>query len=250
MRKLGAALAAGLLVAGCGSAGAGASDERTLTVLAAASLTDVFTALEKRFEADHPDVDVRLNFAGSSTLVQQIVNGAPADVFASADKANMAKVTDAGLADGTPAVFAANELTIAVPPDNPAGITDFADLAKDGVVVVVCAPRVPCGAATEKVERAVGVALTPVSEEQDVRSVLAKVRAGEADAGLVYVTDVHTAGDEVTGIAFPEAKAAVNSYPITVLRDAPRAGLAREFVELVRGPAGRDELTGVGFVVP
>ncbi|GAB1515751.1 molybdate ABC transporter substrate-binding protein [Actinophytocola sp. KF-1] len=256
MRKLGAAVVAvGLLVAGCSSSGAGASGEtgteaRTLTVLAAASLTDSFTALEKKFEADHPGVDVKISFAGSSALVQQITNGAPADVFASADEKNMAKVTDAGLADGTPEVFATNRLTIAVPPDNPAGIASFADLAKDGVVVVVCAPQVPCGAATEKVEQAAGVTIRPVSEEQDVKSVLNKVQTGEADAGLVYVTDVNSAGDKVKGIAFPESEDAVNSYPITVLKDAPRADLAKEFVDLVTGDVGKAELEKVGFVVP
>ncbi len=260
MRKLGAALAAaGLLLAGCGSADPGASDQagtgappeaRTLTVLAAASLTDAFTALEKKFEADHPGVDVKLSFDGSSALVQQITNGAPADVFASADEKNMKKVTDAGLAAGTPAVFATNQLMIAVPPDNPAKIASFADLAKDGVVVVVCAPQVPCGAATEKVEQASGVTLKPVSEEQNVKSVLTKVASGDADAGVVYVTDVNSAGDKVKGIEFPESAKAINSYPIAALADAPQPDLAREFVELVRGAAGEAELTRVGFVVP
>jgi molybdate transport system substrate-binding protein len=239
--------AVALLLAGCSSNAAG---ERTLTVLAAASLTNVFTALETTFEAGHPGVDVRISFAGSSALVQQVTNGSPADVFAAADEKNMRKVTDAGHADGTPRVFATNELTIAVPPDNPAGITSFADLAEDGAVVVVCAPQVPCGAATEKVERATGVTLRPVSEEQDVKSVLNKVRTGEADAGLVYVTDVNSAGDEVTGIAFPESGEAINSYPVTVLTGAPQAGLAREFVDLVTGDAGRAELEKAGFTVP
>lgn len=249
MRKLGAALAAvGLLAAGCGTPGA--ESGRTLTVLAAASLTEAFTALERRFEADHPGVDVKQSFAGSSALVQQITNGVAADVFAAADEKNMAKVTGAGLAAGEPAVFATNRLTIAVPPGNPAGITSFGDLAGDGVVVVVCAPQVPCGAATEKVEKATGISLTPVSEEQDVKSVLGKVRAGEADAGLVYVTDVSSAGDEVTGIPFPEAAGAVNSYPITVLADAPQAGLAQEFVALVRGAEGKAALAKAGFGAP
>jgi molybdate transport system substrate-binding protein len=253
MRKLGAALAAvGLVLTGCGSS-ADQSDSptpRTLTVLAAASLTDVFTTLEKTFEADHPGVDVKVSFDGSSALVQQLTNGAPADVFASADEKNMAKVTDAGLTDGKPEIFATNQLMIAVPPDNPAGIASFADLAKDGVVVVVCAPQVPCGAATEKAEQAVGVTLKPVSEEQNVKSVLTKVQSGDADAGVVYVTDVNSAGDKVKGIEFPESEKAINSYPITTLKDAPQAALAKEFMALVRGAEGKAELEKVGFVVP
>jgi molybdate transport system substrate-binding protein len=249
MRKVVAAvLGVGLLVAGCGSSGA--SDRRTLTVLAAASLTDVFTALADEFEDRHPDVDVKLSFAGSSALAQQVVNGAAADVFAAADETNMAKVADADLSAGEPAVFAPNRLAIAVPPGNPAGIASFADLARDGVVVVVCAPQVPCGAATSRIEQVTGVALEPVSEEQDVKSVLNKVRTGEADAGLVYVTDVNSAGDAVKGIEFPESGEAVNSYPITVLKDAPQADLAEEFVALVRGAEGRAKLEEVGFVVP
>jgi molybdate transport system substrate-binding protein len=248
-RPLAVLAVAGLLAAGCGGPG-GADGGRTLTVFAAASLTDVFTALAEEFEADHPGVDVRTSFAGSSALVQQIANGAAADVFAAADEENMAKVTGAGLAAGTPEVFATNRLQIAVPPGNPAGITSFADLAADGVVVVVCAPQVPCGAATVEVQGSAGVALRPVSEEQDVRSVLGKVRAGEADAGLVYVTDVRSAGGAVTGIAFPEAVDAVNSYPIAVLADAPQPGLAEEFVALVRGAGGRAALDKAGFGVP
>lgn len=258
MRRFGAALVAvGLLLAGCGSSDEGASDqtttppeERTLTVLAAASLTDSFTALEKKFESAHPGVDVKISFAGSSALVQQITNGAPADVFASADEKNMKKVTDAGLASGTPEIFATNQLQIAVPPDNPASIASFADLAKDGVVVVVCAPQVPCGSATEKVEQATGITLKPASEEQDVKSVLNKVQAGEADAGVVYVTDVNSAGDKVKGIAFPESSKAINSYPIAALKDAPQADLAKEWVEMVLGAEGKAELEKVGFVVP
>ena len=166
------------------------------------------------------------NFAGSSDLVAQLQQGAPADVFASADTRNMAKATDDDLVAGRPVDFATNTLQIAVPPDNPAGIATLADLAKPGVKVVLCAPEVPCGAAAAKVEAAAGIDIKPVSEEQSVTDVLGKVTSGEADAGLVYVTDVKGAGDEVEGIAFPESSSAVNTYPIAALEDSQerRAG--------------------------
>ncbi|RZQ61814.1 molybdate ABC transporter substrate-binding protein [Amycolatopsis suaedae] len=239
MRKL--LLVALLALTAC----SGQAGHSTLTVFAAASLTESFTALEKRFEAEHTGVDVVFSFAGSSQLAQQINEGARADVFASADEANMNKVT-AHLA-GLPAVFATNQLTIAVAPGNPKGIRGLADLARPGLAVVVCAPQVPCGAATRK---AAGTALKPVSEEQDVKAVLTKVTAGEADAGLVYRTDVRSAGEKVTGVDFPEAAQAVNRYPIAALAESAQAEAARQFTEFVLGPAGREELTRVGFGAP
>jgi molybdate transport system substrate-binding protein len=242
--------AVGTVAAGCGSSSDAAAEQRTLTVLAAASLTETFGALEKKFEAEHAGVDVKISFQGSSALAQQIVNGGRADVFASADEPNMKKVTDAGLADGSAEIFATNQLAIAVPPGNPKKIATLADLAKDGTIVVVCAPQVPCGAAAQKVTQAAGVTLRPKSEEQDVKAVLTKVAAGEADAGLVYVTDVNSAAGKVTGVEFPEAARSVNRYPIAVLKDAPQADLAKQFVQLVRGDAGRAELTKVGFRIP
>jgi molybdate transport system substrate-binding protein len=246
-----------LLLAGCGggsppagpaSAAASAPTESgTLTVLAAASLTETFTALEKQFEAAHPGVDVRLNYAGSSDLAQQIVNGAPADVFAAASDATMKTVTDAGLAAGPPTVFATNVLQIATAPGNPKSIASFADLAKPDLKVVVCAPQVPCGAAAEKIEKATGVTLRPVSEEADVRSTLGKVTSGDADAGLVYVTDVSSAKGTVQGVDFPEANQATTDYPIAVLKDAPQAQLAQQFVDLVTGDEGQQALKTAGF---
>ena len=178
---------------------------------------------------------VEFSFGGSSDLVAQIQEGAPADVFASADTANMDKLTAEDLQAGDPQNFASNTLEIAVPPGNPGGVTSFADLAKDGLNVVVCAPEVPCGAATQKVEDATGVDIQPVSEEQSVTDVLAKVTSGEADAGLVYVTDVQAAGDDVEGVTFPESSEAVNTYPIVALKDAADADLAQR----VRGPGAR-----------
>ncbi|TDQ04547.1 molybdate ABC transporter substrate-binding protein [Labedaea rhizosphaerae] len=251
--KLTAVLAAVAFAAGACTSSDAAQSGRTggqLIVLAAASLTESFGRLEKQFEAAHPGVDVKISFGGSSALVQQIVNGAPADVFASADQKNMDKLTQAGLNDGPPRVFAVNELEIAVAPGNPKKIASFADLAKDGTTVVVCAEQVPCGSATKKVEDATGTRLKPVSEEQDVKSVLNKVTSGEADAGLVYVTDVNSARGKVDGVAFPEAGKALNDYPIVAVKDAPQAALAREFVDFVLGDQGKAALTGAGFRLP
>jgi len=247
-----------LLLAGCGggaqpaapapsAAPSAAAESGTLTVLAAASLTETFNALEKRFETDHPGVDIKLNYAGSSDLAQQIVNGAPADVFAAASDATMKTVTDARLAAGPPTIFATNVLQIATAPGNPKGIASFADLAKPDLKIVVCAPQVPCGAAAEKIEKATGVTLKPVSEEADVKSTLGKVTSGDADAGLVYVTDVSAAKGSVQGVSFPEANQATTNYPITVLKDAPQAQLAQQFVDLVTGTDGQQVLGAAGF---
>lgn len=260
MRKLAVLLVGGaVLLAGCGggeapatggaASGAAAPEARELTVFAAASLTETFTELGSRFETDNPGVTVKFNFAGSSDLAQQIVNGAPADVFASASDATMKTVTDAGAA-ASPTLFATNVLQIATAPGNPKGIAAFADLADPGLKVVVCAPQVPCGATTEKIETATGVTLTPVSEEPDVKSTLGKVTSGDADAGLVFVTDVASAGDDVQGVSFPEAGQAVTNYPIVVLDDAPQKDLAGEFQELVTGPDGVKALEAVGFGTP
>ena len=242
------------LAAACGSpaqpAGQASTSQQTLTVFAAASLKTTFTTLGEQFEASHPGVQVAFSFAGSSDLVTQIQSGAPADVFASADTKNMEKATSDNLVEGAPVNFASNTLQIAVPPDNPAKIAAFADLAKPGVNVVVCAPAVPCGSATQKVETATGITLKPVSEEASVTDVLNKVTSGEADAGLVYVTDVKTAGDKVTGVTFPEAKEAVNVYPIATLAASKQQELAKEFVTLVTGPDGQKVLADAGFGQP
>lgn len=232
------------------SAGGGAALSGTLTVFAAASLKAAFTELAERFMAAHPGVSVQTSFAGSSDLVTQITEGAPADVFASADTRNMDKLVGAGLVAGEPIPFATNVLEIAVPPGNPAGIGSFADLAKPGVKLVVCAPQVPCGSATVSVEQSSGVTLAPVSEESSVADVLAKVESGEADAGLVYVTDVAGAGPAVQGVPFPESSAAVNTYPIAVIAGASDPVAAEAFVELVAGEQGQEVLSAAGFGRP
>ena len=224
--------------------------EGDITVFAAASLKTTFSELAASFEAENPGTTVALNFAGSSDLVTQIVEGAPADVFASADTKNMTKLTDAALAAGDPVDFATNVLEIAVPPGNPAGITDFASLAGPGVKLVVCAPEVPCGSATAAVATAAGITLAPVSEESSVTDVLGKVTSGEADAGLVYVTDVTAAGDAVEGLEFDESAEAVNTYPIVALQDSASADVAQAFVDYVAGQAGQDVLRAAGFGAP
>ncbi|MWB97521.1 molybdate ABC transporter substrate-binding protein [Agromyces seonyuensis] len=257
-------LAAALTLAGCASsAGDDPADGTTgtattgpeltgdLTVYAAASLTAVFEELGDRFEAANPGVEIAFSFGGSSGLVTQLQEGAIAGVFASADEANMGKLVDAGLVETeAPRIFATNVLEIATPPDNPAGIAAFADLAAPGARVVVCAEQVPCGAATAKVETATGVALSPVSEEQSVTDVLAKVASGDADAGLVYATDVQGAGGSVLGVPFDESAEAVNRYPIAALADAPDADLAAAWVAFVLGPDGQEALAAAGFGAP
>jgi molybdate transport system substrate-binding protein len=247
------------LTAGCGGddgSGASGDEGTTLTVYAAASLTQTFEAIGAEFEKQHDGVTVEFSFGGSSDLVSQIQEGAPADVFASADTANMDKLTGEDLQAADPQHFATNTLEIAVPPGNPGAVRSFADLAKAGLNVVVCAPEVPCGAAAVKVEEAPGVDIAPVSEEQSVTDVLAKVTSGEADAGLVYVTDVIAAGDDVEGIAFAESAEAVNTYPIAALKDASdrdspdssdSSGLAQAFVDLVMSAEGQQILADAGF---
>ncbi|MEH1101591.1 molybdate ABC transporter substrate-binding protein [Micromonospora sp. CPCC 205561] len=242
--------------AGCGrsASGGGATGGPgaggTVTVFAAASLTEAFTRLGRDFEEARPGSTVVLSFAGSAALAAQINQGAPADVFASAATRNMATVTGAGNADGDPALFARNQLVVAVPKGNPRGVAGLADLARPGLKVALCAPQVPCGAAARTALDAASVALTPVTLEQDVRGALAKVRLGEVDAALVYRTDALAAAAEVTAVEFPGSAGAVNDYPIVVLRDAPNPDGARAFVAYVRSERGRGVLAAAGFQVP
>ncbi|MBF8189954.1 molybdate ABC transporter substrate-binding protein [Nonomuraea sp. K274] len=244
-------------LSGCGSvapAGSSASSApaggaNEVTVFAAASLTGTFTELGKLFEAAHPGTTVRFNFGSSATLAQQIVQGAPADVFAAASPATMKTVTDASPA-GAPRTFVRNKLQIAVPKDNPAGVDELKDLTDAKVKVALCAEQVPCGAAAVKALNAAGLKVTPVTLEQDVKATLTKVRLGEVDAALVYRTDVIASAGQVRGIAFPEADQAINDYPIATLAQAPAGDLAGQFVDLVRSPQGMDVLTKAGFEAP
>jgi molybdate transport system substrate-binding protein len=245
------------LISGCGSSEqAPASSSTTasaggkIIVFAAASLKKTFTDIGEQFKTENPGASVEFSFAGSSDLVTQLTQGAPADVFASADTKNMDKAAQAGLLAGDPVNFASNTLTIAVAPGNPKKIASFKDLTQQGLNVVVCAPQVPCGSATQKVEQATGVKLNPVSEESSVSDVLNKVTTGQADAGIVYVTDAIGAGDKVAAVAFPEAAGAVNTYPIAVLKGSKNPELARKFVDLVTGESGQKVLNAAGFAKP
>ncbi len=226
------------------------SDSQKLIVFAAASLKESFTEIREQFRTDNPGADIEFSFAGSSDLVTQLINGAPADVFASADTNNMDKAANADLLSGDPVDFASNTLTIVTGPGNPAKIATFRDLTRPGLSVVVCAPQVPCGSAAEKVEKTTGVQLDPVSEESKVTDVLGKITSGQADAGLVYVTDAQGAGDQVTAVAFPESAEAVNTYPISVLEQSENPELATEFVDLVTGEQGQKILGAEGFAKP
>ena len=255
MKSLSAAialLALAAALAGCtrGSQSPGpqdpAADVVTIQVFAAASLTEAFGEIEHDFEAVNPAVNVEFVFAGSSDLASQINEGAPADVFASANEAQMAAV---GAQVARPEPFASNTLTIVVGKGNPLGVEGLQDLTRDDLVLVVCAPEVPCGAATEKVEEDAGLIFAPASEESNVSDVLGKVATGQADAGLVYVTDIARA-DGVEGIAFDGRDAAVNIYPIGTLASSKHPEAAKAFVQFVLSDDGRAVLASYGFGLP
>lgn len=263
---LAAAVTGAMLLAGCGSdtptgatptpaassAASGSAGEitGTVTVFAASSLKKSFDALAETFRAAHPGVTVSLSYDGSSALATQLTSGAPADVFASADEKNMKTVTDAQLTADEPTLFASNTLQIAVKPGNPKGIKGLADLAKTDVATVLCAPQVPCGRAAATALTAAGVTVVAVSEQDNVSSVVTQVSEGDADAGLVYRTDVAANTGKIEGVDFPESSGAVNRYPIVALKGASNAAGARAFVDLVAGPDGQQVLAHNGFVTP
>ncbi|MEU1662268.1 molybdate ABC transporter substrate-binding protein [Streptomyces sparsogenes] len=232
--------------------GSSASDKLSgeVTVFAAASLKESFTTLRERFEKEHPDTKVTFSFGGSDSLAASITGGAPADVFAAASPKTMKIVTDKGDAVGTPATFVRNQLEIATLPGNPDKVSSLKDLTRSRLKVVLCDKTVPCGAAAQKALDAGGLKLTPVSYEQDVKSALNKVVLKEADAAVVYKTDVKSAGDKVEGVEFPESAKAVNDYPIALLKNARNAEVAKAFIALVRSAEGQKVLGGAGFLKP
>ena len=245
-RTITALLAATVAATGCG---AGAADD-TILVSAAASLTNAFAEIEAAYERGHPGVDVILNLAGSSTLRQQIVGGAPADVFASANTDNMDLVVDAGDAAGVPQVFATNRLQIAVPAGNPAGIEALRDLEREDLLVGLCAEAVPCGDFALAAFRNAGLVPSIDTNEPDVRSLLTKIEAGELDAGIVYATDVLAAGGAVEGVAIPADVNVLASYPIVALSGAPNPDGAAGFIQYVLSAEGRAILDRYGFGLP
>ncbi|MGK8523668.1 molybdate ABC transporter substrate-binding protein [Nocardia asteroides] len=257
IRSLSVVAAAGvtaMALTGCGSGEPAPAEPGriggTVTVFAAASLTETFTELGHRFETAHPGVNVVYSFGASSALAEQIAQGAPADVFASAAPKNMQQVVDKGEVTAVPATFVRNRLEIAVPRGNPGGIAGLADFGRAELKIALCAEQVPCGAAAATVFRVAGVDPRPDTREADVKAALTKVKLGEVDAALVYRTDVRAAGAQVQGIAFPEAGKAINDYPVAPLAHAPNPVAAAAFVEFVRSDQARAVFAEAGFDAP
>jgi molybdate transport system substrate-binding protein len=242
-------LAIGLVACG-GSDDSDSGDGGDLTVFAAASLTEAFSDLGKQYEAEHDGAKVKFNFASSSDLAAQIDQGAPADVFASADEPNMQKVVDADMTDGDPEAFAGTVLEIAVPKGNPGNVKSLDDLSREDLLVAICDVEAPCGNAATEVLGKAGVDASIDSYEADVKSVLTKVELGEVDAGLVYHSDVLAAGDKIDSIRIPERDQVINVYPIAVVKGAGNPEGGQDFIDLVRGDDGQAELAKWGFRAP
>ena len=245
--------ATAVLLAACGQEGSAGTQSSgddvsggAVTVLAAASLTDVLKLVGDDFEVANEGVDVRISFAASSTIVQQVNGGAPADVIALADQSSLEPL-DQELIVGEPVVFITNSLQLSVPPDNPGEVGALADLASPDLSVVVCAEQVPCGNATASLFEQQGLTPNVVSFEPDVRATLSKVELGEADVGVVYRTDVTAAGDRVQGIEIPEDQNVINSYPVVAVSDAD---LGHRFIDFLLSEGGQERLTDAGFVAP
>jgi molybdate transport system substrate-binding protein len=247
-------LLAAVLLAACGNGGGSASTapsptplSGSLSVFAAASLTASFNALGASFQTANPGVTVKFNYAGTPTLVTQIEQGAPADVFASADTTNMTRLTSDGFTTGTSQVFAHNQLEIVVAPGNPKGITGLADLAKPGVIYITEAPTVPAGAYSLQALKTAGVTVTPKSLETSVTAVISKIELGEADAGIVYTTDVTAGGSKVSGVPIPAADNVIATYPIVAVKGTSSLPIANAFIAYVISTAGQSTLASFGF---
>lgn len=246
MNRILVSVAVGGFVAMTGCAeGATAS---TVVVSAASSLTDAFGQMEDEFEAANPDIDVVVNLASSATLREQILDGAPVDVFASANESTMAELVTAGRAAGTPVVFARNRLQIAVPRGNPGRVTGLSDFARDGLLIGLCAEGVPCGDLARKALQAAAIEPSIDTNEANVRALLTKLEAGEIDAGIVYVSDLVAAGGEVEAIDFGEASGYIADYPIVVVEGGPNPEGAAAFVNFVVSEEGQRILANNGFL--
>jgi molybdate transport system substrate-binding protein len=219
-----------------------------ITVFAAASLTESFNAIAKQFEKRYPDVSVKFNFDSSSNLAAQIQQGAPADVFASADEANLQKAIDSGDVTTTPAVFAKNRLEIAVEKGNPKKVGGLADLDRSGLVVVLCADAVPCGRYAAEAFASVGVSVQPASKEENAKATLSKVSLGEADAGVVYVTDVKAARGDVTGVKIPDRQNVIAAYPIATVKGSEHSAAAKVWVQFLQSKTAQSTLRKFGFL--
>jgi len=245
------ALLAATTLTACGGASNGgdakSGQDTVIRVFAAASLTESFTSLARTFESENPGTKVELSFGPSSGLAEQIANGSPADVFASASPKNMDSLAGKVAA---PKDFATNSMEIAVPKANPGGISRFADLARSGVKVALCQAQVPCGSTAAQAIAKAGLNITPVTQEVDVKSVLTKVTLGEVDAGIVYVTDVEAAGSKVRGITIPAAQNASTTYPIATVKATKAEKTATDFVDLVTSTQGEAVLAKAGFEKP
>lgn len=240
--RFGLLIAVAALLAACGSSGS-----VTISVFAAASLTASFNALGSSFQTANPGVTLKFNFAGTPTLVTQIEQGAPADVFASADTPNMDKLTADGYTTGTARVFAHNQLEIVVAPRNPKGITGLADLARSGVIYITEAPTVPAGKYALQALATAGVKVTPKSQEASVTAVISKIELGEADAGIVYTTDVTAAGGKVQGVPIPDADNVIATYPLVAVKGTANSAVANAFIAYVLSAKGQSTLATFGF---
>jgi molybdate transport system substrate-binding protein len=256
---MGCGLIWALVLAACGAAPSPAqvpsSLQGSITVFAAASLSSAFGKIGADFQRTHRNTNVHFSFAGSAALVAQIEQGALTDVIASADQANMQKLVDSDLLEGSPSTFARNRLEVVVAPGNPRHISALSDLSRSGLIVVLCAPAVPCGHYGNQALQKAGVSLKAASLETDVKGVVSKVSLGEADAGIVYTTDVKAAGSRVQGIEIPDQLNVIAAYPIGLLKDSQNVPLAKAFIGYVLANSARDRdgqatLRQYGFLGP
>jgi molybdate transport system substrate-binding protein len=237
-----------LSASGCGSDDNGGGGKTKLVVFAASSLTETFTTMEKGFEKAHPDVDVVTSFDSSSTLVGQIQNGAKADVMATADEESMQPLVDKGDVKGAPTTFGTNQLIVVTPKDNPGHVTGLDSLSK--VNFVVCDPSAPCGNASKQILASAGITAKPKSLEENVKSVLAKVTSGAADAGLVYVTDAKASADQVQSFSIPDSENVTTKDLIAVVKGSKHADLAQQWLDYVTSSAGQQILKKASFGSP